>query len=794
MANSEDRKDSVIMDEIDEKERSGQTEQSEQKKQAEQGDECADQTTEQTEKPAGQETPEGGLRIQLDAMRAMSLPLLTAGYPLIRQIVLENQGKAAVTGLRLRVVSPEGFFQPWERDLPAIPADTALPAEIPALVFDAQKMAELTEPAAGFIRAEVVSGGAGDKGNETIRAESASGDANVTGNGAARVKSVSGDTNGTGTGTIRSKSAFGGTGNAEAADEKVLCAAEAEVTYYPFQYWTGAGEYPELLASFLTPDRPALAGIVSRAGELLRTWTGDGTMDGYQSGDQDRVIRQASALYVAVRDHGIRYIHSAPGLGEVPQPVQFAEVTLQEHAGSCLDLVILFASLLEAIHLHPFILQSEGHLFAGLWLNETAFMPSVTVGSEKAARELNKGIGAAVMFETTLVTKAGTNFELARRTAEMEARDPARPVTVLYDISSIRADGIRPLPLRSVSVDEQPEEEAADRQAAERDAADGQRDEKPYADDRVVGSRGTERRDAGDWIPESNDAGSGLKKNGAAASRDAENRDTGSSAAGNKDEDSTGKNSERYSAGDDPAGNYDAGNRDPEETSAGEHAAARNGEKREKGGTETDLSAPVSETAVPERAYRWIRQLLALQADNPLIDQKQETILPILMPTADGLLAPLAGGKAFALYPGQEEWRTGQAADADEAMSDPGAGRSQVVAELTSCRVRTSLDGDELARAAAELTGERDAQLREHAENPLYLVLGRLRWFEPDKPDRPHEAPLILVPVDLQRQESGSLPCCGIRSACSRRATTRGRARQIPMRCARCSTKSAPRS
>lgn len=82
----------------------------------------------------------------------------------------------------------------------------------------------------------------------------------------------------------------------------------------------------------------------------------------------------------------------------------------------------------------------------------------------------------------------------------MEARDPARPVTVLYDISSIRADGIRPLPLRSVSVDEQPEEEAADRQAAERDAADGQRDEKPYADDRVVGSRGTERRDAGDWI------------------------------------------------------------------------------------------------------------------------------------------------------------------------------------------------------------------------------------------------------------------------------------------------------
>lgn len=615
------------MDDIEEKERSEKTNQ---------GDECAEQPEEQIVKPAEQKSPESGIRIQLDAVHAMSLPLLTAGYPVIRQMVLENREKISVTGLMLRVISPEGFFKSWEKKLPAMPADTAQPAEIPALVFDAQKMAELAEPVTGTIRAEVISGGTVDTGS-----------------------------------------------NAEAAEEKVLCTAEAEVTYYPFQYWTGAGEYPELLASFLTPDRPALAGVISRAGELLRTWTGDGTMDGYQSGNQDRVIRQVSALYVAVRDHGIRYIHSEPGLGEVPQPVQFAEVTLLEHAGSCLDLVILFASLLEAIHLHPFILQSEGHLFVGFWLNGTAFMPSVTVGSGKAARELNKGIGAAVVFETTLVTKAGTNFELARRTAEMEARDPARPVTVLYDIASIRADGIRPLPLSTVPEDEQPEEETTDRQTA-----GGKRGEKPCARDYAAGERGT-------------------------------------------------------------------GIGDAEGTPAGEYTAEKSADNQRAGGEETGEDAPVSGTAVPERAYRWIRQLLALQADNPLIDQKQETILPILMPTADGLLAPLAGGKAFALYPGQEEWRSGQAADADEAMSDPGTGRSQVVAELTSCRVRTSLGGRELARAAAELTGKRDTQLREHAENPLYLVFGRLRWFEPDRPERPHEAPLILIPADLQRQENG---------------------------------------
>ena len=35
----------------------------------------------------------------------------------------------------------------------------------------------------------------------------------------------------------------------------------------------------------------------------------------------------------------------------------------------------------------------------------------------------------------------------------------------------------------------------------------------------------------------------------------------------------------------------------------------------------------------------------------------------------------------------------------------------------------------------------------------LFLATGFLRWFEPDKPDKPHDAPLLLIPVTLERSK-----------------------------------------
>jgi len=69
-------------------------------------------------------------------------------------------------------------------------------------------------------------------------------------------------------------------------------------------------------------------------------------------------------------------------------------------------------------------------------------------------------------------------------------------------------------------------------------------------------------------------------------------------------------------------------------------------------------------------------------------------------------------------------------------------------------KLQTALTSDALQRRLLALY--RDAQLimEEQGVNILYLALGRLKWFEAEKADTPRYAPLILVPVQLQRRSA----------------------------------------
>jgi hypothetical protein len=69
-------------------------------------------------------------------------------------------------------------------------------------------------------------------------------------------------------------------------------------------------------------------------------------------------------------------------------------------------------------------------------------------------------------------------------------------------------------------------------------------------------------------------------------------------------------------------------------------------------------------------------------------------------------------------------------------------------------RLQTALTSDGLQRRLLAL--HRDARLimEEQGVNILYLALGRLKWFEAEKGDTSPHAPLVLVPVQLQRRSA----------------------------------------
>ncbi|MHB1309528.1 MAG: DUF4011 domain-containing protein, partial [Limisphaerales bacterium] len=69
-------------------------------------------------------------------------------------------------------------------------------------------------------------------------------------------------------------------------------------------------------------------------------------------------------------------------------------------------------------------------------------------------------------------------------------------------------------------------------------------------------------------------------------------------------------------------------------------------------------------------------------------------------------------------------------------------------------RLQTALSPEGLQ--ARLLTLFRDAQtmIEEQGVNILYLVLGHLKWFEAEQDDTPRYAPLVLVPVEIQRKSA----------------------------------------
>lgn len=70
----------------------------------------------------------------------------------------------------------------------------------------------------------------------------------------------------------------------------------------------------------------------------------------------------------------------------------------------------------------------------------------------------------------------------------------------------------------------------------------------------------------------------------------------------------------------------------------------------------------------------------------------------------------------------------------------------------TDCLLQTSLSAEGLERRLLDLYHDSRAMMEEAGVNILYLALGHLKWFEADQTDTPRYAPLILVPVELDRR------------------------------------------
>lgn len=228
-----------------------------------------------------------------------------------------------------------------------------------------------------------------------------------------------------------------------------LASFRGQTEVLAFDQWQGAGVYPELLVSFVTPNHPAVTKILARAAVFLGQWTGDPSLDGYQSRDPNRILNQAGALYAALQEEKLIYAEPPASYGQVGQRVRLCDSVLKGRMGTCLDLSLLYASCLEAMGLRPILVLKKGHIFPGLWLEELSFPESVQYDGAVVTKRLAGGINEIAVVEATAFTAdgKGRSFDEARRLAEMQMAD-AENVECVFDVYRARLSGILPLPAR----------------------------------------------------------------------------------------------------------------------------------------------------------------------------------------------------------------------------------------------------------------------------------------------------------------------------------------------------------
>ncbi len=155
------------------------------------------------------------------------------------------------------------------------------------------------------------------------------------------------------------------------------------------------------------------------------------------------------------------------------------------------------------------------------------------------------------------------------------------------------------------------------------------------------------------------------------------------------------------------------------------------------------------------RIERWQRKLLDLSLSNRLLNFREtRATVPMVCPDISGAEDRLANGEVFRLLALKDENAvSGRDIPADEArqieldLAHDALSRGQIAVPLTA---------REMVSRLTELYRKARSDMAEGGTNTLFLAVGFLRWKRTEGDSRAYRAPLLLLPVKLERRSAQS--------------------------------------
>ena len=155
--------------------------------------------------------------------------------------------------------------------------------------------------------------------------------------------------------------------------------------------------------------------------------------------------------------------------------------------------------------------------------------------------------------------------------------------------------------------------------------------------------------------------------------------------------------------------------------------------------------------SMQDRLLKERHALLDLSTRNRLLNVPLRTrnsrLIEIVDEKSAQVLQTLTDGKALSFLPGAQPEPT----SADPAGLGPQPGNDT---RHTDLKLQTQLTSEALQKRLFDIADDARTLEQEQGVNILYLALGLLRWYDDDASDTPRHAPLVLLPVQLERSSA----------------------------------------